>query len=74
MAEASIEWPPEDPWGDVYTYDVDEEKRNFIIYTTNEPDDLILYVTNTTDPVKAAGEVENGEFKPAEPDEEEQNG
>ncbi|MGI6615866.1 MAG: hypothetical protein ACOX30_07625 [Dethiobacteria bacterium] len=26
----------------------------------------ILYVTNTTDPVKAAGEVENGEFKPDE--------
>jgi len=62
MAEASIEWPPEDPWGEEYEYKVDDDNRNFIIYTINEPDDLILYVTNKTDPAKSDSETKAGEW------------
>lgn len=66
MKDASIEWPPEDPWGEEYEYKVDDDNRNFIIYTINEPDGEILYVTNTTDPDKAKSvggwiSEENGE-------------
>lgn len=72
MKDASIEWPPEDPWGEKYEYKVDGEKRNFIIWTDCEPDEgYILYVTNTTDPVKAHGSVEDGELKITDPEDNE---
>jgi hypothetical protein len=78
--DASIEWPPEDPWGKKYEYKVDGEKRNFIIYTINEPDDLVLYVTNKADPTKGEGADDWEGLAPGpDPDdeggdEEEQNG
>ena len=59
------------PWGGDYNYaptdeegtDDDPVYRGFIIWTDCEPDEgYILYVTNTTDPVKAAGKVEEGKL------------
>ena len=62
MDEASIEWPPEDPWGKDYTYEVTDDNRDFIIYTINEPDGEILYVTNKTDPAKTEEKSFPGDF------------
>ncbi len=80
MEKAEIEWPPEDPWGKDYTYEVTDDNRDFIIYTINEPDDLVLYVTNKADPTKGEGADDWEGLAPGpDPDdeggdEEEQNG
>ena len=62
MAKAEITWAPVDPWGKEYDYKVDGDKRNFIIYTINEPDGEILYVTNKTDPAKTEEKSFPGDF------------
>lgn len=86
MDKAEIVWAEvENPWGGEYHYaptdsegvDVDVVYRGFIIWTDCEPDDgYILYVTNTTDPVKAAGKVDDGKLTLTDDDgeEEEENG
>ena len=74
MHKAEITWDGvENPWGGDYNYAPSDEEgsgvdvvyRGFIIWTDCEPDEgYILYVTNTTDPVKAKGEVQGGKFVP----------
>lgn len=82
MEKAEIVWESTDdgeavknPWGGDYYYAPTKEEgedaanRGFIIWTDCEPDDgYILYVTNTTDPVKAHGSVEDGELKITDPE------
>lgn len=53
MDKAAIDWPPEDPRGESFSYAVDDSGRNYAIWTVCEPeDDFILVVTNGTDPAK----------------------